>query len=147
MKNKAFISLLFSLLVLSSCNSTSPITSTSTGDSSTTSTSIPDPISLETAIENTNYYNLYFTPDANSGYIDKKYVEIYSETDYYYLYKDLGFVILDSDPDFVHQYSIDVSNDGQVNMYGRIEGKSYLTNVISQSQKFIDYLKEYQVLR
>ncbi|MDD7316671.1 MAG: hypothetical protein PUG55_04495 [Bacillales bacterium] len=146
MKNKAFIPLLFSLLVLSSCNSTSPITSTSTGDSSTTSTSIPDPISLETAIENTSYYNLYFTPDANSGYIDKKYVEIYSETDYYYLYKDLGFVILDSDPDFVHQYSIDVSNDGQVNMYGRIEGKSYLTNVISQSQKFIDYLKEYQVL-
>ena len=77
MKNKAFIPLLFSLLVLSSCNSTSPITSTSTGDSSTTSTSIPDPISLETAISNTSYYNLYFTPDANSGYIDKKYVEIY----------------------------------------------------------------------
>lgn len=143
-----FVTIITTILFLSSCGSNINHSSvSSSSESSIASSVLPTPISLEEAIMNTEYYNLFFSINEGSGYYKKNYVEIYSPTDYCYVNENIGHIVLDSDPEFTHQYSITIGDDGmELTMYGRIEDKNYVTTYSSGVTKLIDYLKEYSSL-
>ena len=146
MKNKKSLGVVLMALLISGCNTTSnstsssssynqisttPFTSSSQTTISSSSSSVFEGyVDFDIALGNTRYYALSY------GNNDNMYVEINLENMYYTSFSRTSYVVLDSDPEFLHAFS--TYRDSEENNYELrmdVHGRSYTRDGLETLEK------------
>ncbi len=144
-KIKSCFALLLALGLVSCQNENVSSGESSSSESSSSESSSSEQIvtvnSLSEAIDNTSSYSLDVELNDGSTYV----YQIFTEDFFYYRPNSEGYLILDSDPSFIHAYTTTRHDDNYYEYDMDVHGRNYLKDDRSTCfyVDFLDILREY----